>query len=100
MATRRALTGGTGDVNPQFLSWNIVQTGNDATTTLSVRLPVQRLPSSGKAMVLEVLCVKYDTGTFAAPVNAAQQTYEYVGLTASSIRSSNQPMVINRTASR
>lgn len=98
MATRRALTGGTGDVNPQFLSFNITESGNDATTTLSVRLPVQRLPSSGKAMVLEVLAVKYDTSNYTPPTNAVQQTYEYVGITASSIPTSNQPLVINGTA--
>lgn len=78
MATRRALTGGTGDVNPQFLPFNIVQSGNDATTTLTINVPIQRLPTQGRAQVLEILTVKYDTSNFSIPSNAAQQTYEYV----------------------
>lgn len=63
MASRRALTGGTGDVNPQFLSFSVQQSGNDATTTLAVNIPVQRLPTTGRAQVMEVLMVKYDGST-------------------------------------
>lgn len=61
MASRRALTGGTGDVNPQFISFNVAQSGNDATTTLTLSVPIQRLSTGGRAQVLEVLCVKYDS---------------------------------------
>lgn len=78
MASRRALTGGTGDVNPQQLSWHIAQSGNDATTTLAITLPVQRLPSQARAQVLEVLNVKYDATSPTIPDSAVQQSYEYV----------------------
>jgi hypothetical protein len=63
MSSRRGLTGGTGDVNPQFLSWSVVQDAADSTTTLAVNIPVQRLPTTGRAQVMEVLSVKYDGST-------------------------------------
>lgn len=64
MASRRALTGGSGDVNPQFISFSVVQTGTDTTTNLAVAVPIQRLSQgAGRAQVLEVLCVKYETST-------------------------------------
>jgi hypothetical protein len=79
MASRRALTGGTGDVNPQFISFNVVQSGNDAVTTLPINVPVQRLSNQGRAQILEVLCVKYDSSNYELDEYTAQRTYEYVG---------------------
>lgn len=52
-----SLTGGTGDVNPQYLSTFVTQTAADTTTTGTINLPVQRLPSGNKAQVMEVLKV-------------------------------------------
>lgn len=64
MSSRRALTGGTGDVNPQFISWQVSQTSTDATTTLALAVPIQRLSQgAGRAQVLEVLKVKYEANT-------------------------------------
>lgn len=67
MATRKALTGGTGDVNPQPLSSFVVQSAADTTTQQTINLPIPRLPTAkGKAMVMEVLKVKfYHTNTTA-----------------------------------
>lgn len=56
-ARRDTLTGGTRDVNPQFMSGYIVQSGADATTTQEYQIPVQRLPDNGRAQVMEVLKV-------------------------------------------
>lgn len=58
MATRRALTGGTGDVNPQFVTLNATQTGTDTTTTVAFPIPIQRLGTSRgseRAQVMELL---------------------------------------------
>lgn len=52
-----SLTGGTGDTNPQFLTFTATQSGADATTSTQINLPIQRLPISGKAQVMEVLKV-------------------------------------------
>lgn len=51
------LTGGTGDVSPQWMSFSASQSGADATTTTTQAIPVQRLPTGGKAQVMEVLKV-------------------------------------------
>lgn len=51
------LTGGTGDVNPQYLSGFGGQSANDTETTTTISIPIQRLPSSGRAQVMEVLKV-------------------------------------------
>lgn len=56
------MTGGTGDVNPQFLSFTATQSSANATTSGSIALPIQRLPTSGKAQVMEVLKVFFVTG--------------------------------------
>lgn len=57
---RDTLTGGTGDVNPQFLTATVTQTAADTTTTQQVNVPIQRLPNTGRAQVLEILSVKYN----------------------------------------
>lgn len=51
------LTGGTGDVNPQYLSILASQSAADTTTTTQVQLPIQRLPTGGRAQVMELLKV-------------------------------------------
>lgn len=58
-ARRDVLTGGTGDVSPQWLKSIAVQSGNDTTTTSTVTLPVTRIPQSGVATIIEVLRVKW-----------------------------------------
>lgn len=66
MATRRALTGGTGDVNPQWFTTNavaITTTYNDVATPI----PIQRLATSGRAQVMEIL-----KAYFFPTVNTAQ----------------------------
>lgn len=57
MSTRRALTGGTGDVNPQFVTGRATQSAADTTTTIDFPVPIQRLQQQGRAQVLEVLKV-------------------------------------------
>lgn len=52
------LTGGTGDVNPQFITFDVVQTGNDATTSEQIQLPIDRMSQrGGRAQIVEVLKV-------------------------------------------
>ena len=51
------LTGGTKDVNPQFLSFTAATSAADTTTTTSQSLPIQRLPTAGRSQVMEVLKV-------------------------------------------
>jgi hypothetical protein len=77
MASRRALTGGTGDVNAQFISWKVSQTVTDATATLAVAVPIQRLSQgSGRAQVLEVLKVKYETNAYGGS-NGTETQHRY-----------------------
>lgn len=56
-----SLTGGSGDVNPQWMCLQVTQTSADALTTVSIPLPVQRLAQkSGKSMVMEILKIFWD----------------------------------------
>lgn len=58
------LTGGSKDVNPQWLNMLITQTGTDANTTIQFPLPVQRLAQEKKkSLVLEILKVLADLPT-------------------------------------
>jgi len=52
---RTTLTGGTGDVSPQFANFTATQSGADTTTTTSFAVPIQRLPAGNQAQVMEVL---------------------------------------------
>lgn len=68
-----SLTGGTGDVNPQWLSFKVTQSGADAITVLTLTLPVQRLPNGNRAMIMEILQIMMDfplMTTVAAAVGA------------------------------
>lgn len=68
-----SLTGGTGDVNPQWLSAQILQIVADTNAAVTIPLPQNRLPNAqGKVNVFEILQVEWDlslqapgtTGTF------------------------------------
>ena len=77
MASRRGLTGGTGDVNPQFLSFRIVAPSADARGVVAVAIPIQRMSQgSGRAQIMEVLKVKYDGSTLGGS-GAGELTYRY-----------------------
>jgi len=54
-----ALTGGTGDVNPQWFKLKAIGTNAAAMNSDKVALPVQRLANKRKAMIMEALKVKY-----------------------------------------
>lgn len=69
MSSARGLTGGTGDVNPQYLTVVAPQSGADTTTTTQVALPIQRLPNAARAQVLEILKVFYTIGATSAEVD-------------------------------
>lgn len=57
---RNGLTGGTGDVNPQWMTAYITTPGvSNQVAASMVRLPVQRLPHGNKSQVIEVLQVEY-----------------------------------------
>lgn len=56
-ARTEGLTGGTGDVNPQWMQWTVTQSGADTTTSASQPVPIQRLQDKGRAQVMEVLKV-------------------------------------------
>jgi hypothetical protein len=56
--SRDTLTGGTGDVSPQFLTFSASQSGADTTTTITQTLPIEKFGSAGKgARIIEVLKV-------------------------------------------
>lgn len=61
-----SLTGGTGDVNPQFYSTSVTESANDTTTTLAVQSPPGiGLSTSGKPLAMELLrvWVEFEAGT-------------------------------------
>lgn len=66
------LTGGTGDVSPQWLSFSAAQSAADTTTTATQAIPVQRLPQSGRAQVLEILKVVFNTTALPASASATE----------------------------
>lgn len=58
---RDTLTGGTKDVNPQYMNLSIVQSGVDVYTQVSFPIPIQRLQNTGRAQVMEVLKVIFSS---------------------------------------
>lgn len=72
MASKKALTGGTGDVNPQWFIFPSLQlSATDTITSASVRLPVSRIPQNKKATVIEVFAFCIHMPGY--PPNAASQ---------------------------
>lgn len=65
MPKRRAsesLTGGTGDVNPQWMRFHIGQAAADTATELAIPLPQIRYPQAqGRSVVIEILKVQIDS---------------------------------------
>jgi len=63
MASAYALTGGTKDVNPQYMSGEVT-TGATANATYSaeIPLPVQRLNNKNRSMVMEILKLQFEVG--------------------------------------
>ena len=92
---RDTLTGGTNDVNPQFMNLQVTQSAADTFTQVTFPVPIQRLQQSGRAQVMEVLKIfaeassiqvasavivtrsisaQLTTKSFAASVNLAEPT--------------------------
>jgi len=68
--TNNDLTGGTGDINPQFIHGKLTQSAADTTTSVQYVLPVARFgTSTQKSVVVEVLKVFTEFSLF--PVTAA-----------------------------
>jgi len=77
MSSSAALTGGTNDVNPQFMKVRVTSSSTTANTVTSVAvpIPVQRLATGGRAQVLEILKVYYDVNETAATETALHFQY-------------------------
>ena len=69
-----SLTGGTGDVNPQFLSETVTQSAADTTTTTTINLPIQRIAANApsQAIVMEVLKIWVQLPIFGDVGNVAE----------------------------
>lgn len=60
----RSLTGGSRDVNPQYLSFKCTQTGADTTTTQSSPLPINKINPGRRPQIIEVLKVYFNVADF------------------------------------
>lgn len=71
-----SLTGGTGDVNPQYLSDTATQSAADTTTTTQVTLPIQRISANApsEAIIMEVLKIFVNFPQFPAIAAVAETT--------------------------
>lgn len=73
MASSRALTGGTKDVNPQYFRTLVTYTaadGSNKTTVAESAIPVQRLNNKNRSMVMEILKISYIPKHVGAPADA------------------------------
>lgn len=76
--SRDSLTGGTKDVNPQFMHLTATESAVDTTTTVAFPIPIQRLQNAGRAQVMEILKVFWriaaNNGTVSNTVRAMLST--------------------------
>lgn len=72
--SKKTLTGGTGDVNPQFISGTAAQSAADTNTTTEINLPIQRIASNapGQAVIMEVLKIWVNFPVFNAIATAGE----------------------------
>lgn len=73
MANKRQLTGGTDDVNPQFLSATLTLTAANTTSQLEIITPINRVggDNSGTATVMEILKIFVNMPDMDGPQAAA-----------------------------
>lgn len=71
------LTGGTGDVSPQWMTFAATQSAADTTTTTTQTIPVQRLPHGEMAQVMEVLKVYIERPQVVAIASATEASDNY-----------------------
>jgi len=58
--SRDTLTGGTGDVNPQMMKVQTLQSAADTRAVTTVQMPIPRLPTrAGRSIVVEILWIQY-----------------------------------------
>lgn len=70
-----SLTGGTGDVNPQWYKLTVQMTAADTDTTAIFPLPTYRLQnSSGRSWVMEILKIQWDTSLQVISANGTYGT--------------------------
>lgn len=77
-ARTESLTGGTGDVNPQWLSNFVTQSAADTTTTTEIALPIQRIASNAPntAVVMEILRILVDMPTITVALAPGEATVQ------------------------
>lgn len=70
-----SLTGGSRDVNPQFLSFTVTQSAGDTTTTKSINTPIFPLSNTGKSkgQALEILKVFFYYDLFPSTATGVQE---------------------------
>lgn len=61
-----SLTGGSGDVNPQFMNLTATQSAADTYTQVTFPIPIQRLQNSGRAQVMEILKIFAESSALTA----------------------------------
>lgn len=88
-----SLTGGTGDVNPQWLSADCVQTGQNATTTSTITLPIDPTNAGRQPTVIEVLKVFLDADN-ETPTNNTSTWSVVIGLTTKSTGMGTSPTAV------
>lgn len=75
MPKRESLTGGTGDVNPQWYKMRIIQDGSGFNNAInqSFQLPITRVPQNKKVTIMEILKVYWFYSSLAQVSNTVEQ---------------------------
>lgn len=104
----QVLTGGTGDVNPQWVAFGVVQSGNDIATTGSLALPISpsMVSRDDHALVIELLKVQFIWALDATQAPALPQQWLAIlttadvpsGVPESTLLTSTQTVVCHKTA--
>lgn len=98
MSSRKQITGGTGDLNPQWLSETLIMSAANTFTQRGIVLPTSRFPlGKGKAMVMEVLQVNFflgSKGNFQPATNQLSTTAAIVSTKALGSFAPDDPTVI------
>ena len=70
-----SLTGGTGDVNPQYLKLSTTQSGADTFTQTTNPIPIQRLPNGQRSQVMEILKIFFWTNSALVEADSTVSVY-------------------------
>lgn len=91
------LTGGTRDVNPQYMHATVTMSGANTVTTKEINMPIIRLPRARMTQVVEILKVFFqhsDPPASGAPTLSVEETLQLITTDSTTVKTFDDPTLV------